>query len=85
MEKIESPVGANDLQSVLLEIPEPVGAAANRQDDRVETEESQGAVRLRQPQRHQMEMRVRGTENEFKEALNRRTIFKRAQRVPGRA
>src|SRR5438067_11703928 len=58
MEKIESPVGANDLQSVLLEIPEPVGAAANRQDDRVETEESQGAVRLRQPQRHQMEMRV---------------------------
>src|SRR5256885_15684749 len=58
MEKIESPVGANDLQSVLLEIPEPVGAAANRQDDRVKTEESQGAVRLRQPQRHQMEMRV---------------------------
>ena len=59
MEKIESPVGANDLQPVLLEIPEPVGAAANRQDDgRIETEESQGAVRLRQPQRHQMEMRV---------------------------
>src|SRR5260370_3862881 len=56
MKEMKSGVRVEDLQSVLLDVPE--SAAKGKAEDPAGAEEAEARVRLRQPQRHQMEMVV---------------------------